>query len=198
MVKTQRCGWCGDDPLYVRYHDCEWGVPTRNRGELFELLMLEGLQAGLSWITVLRKRRHMRGALFAFCPELLVRMGDNDVVRLLADPGVIRHRGKVEALRTNAKQFLELDGDDSAVEFLWSFVDGATIVNRRRSLRHVPPSTPQSDAMARALKKKGFKFVGSTICYAFMQASGMVNDHVATCFRYAECNEPGAERRTIA
>jgi DNA-3-methyladenine glycosylase I len=198
MVKTLRCGWCGDDPLYVRYHDCEWGVPTRDRNELFELLMLEGQQAGLSWITVLRKRRHMRGVLFGFCPELLARMGDRDFARLLGDPGVIRHRGKLEALRTNAERFLELNSDGDAADFLWSFVEGRPVINRRRTLRNVPPTTPQSDAMSRALKQKGFKFVGSTICYAFMQAAGMVNDHVTTCFRHAQCNEPGAKRHTIA
>ncbi len=198
MVKSVRCAWCGEDPLYVRYHDLEWGVPTRDRDALFELLILEGMQAGLSWITVLRKRRHLRGVMFAFCPETLVRLGARDRVRLLADPGVIRHRGKLDAVQSNAARFIELDHFEGAAAFLWSFVDDAPQINRWRSGSQIPSTTPAAESMSRALKSRGFKFVGPTICYAFMQAAGMVNDHLATCFRHAQCNEPGAKRCVIA
>jgi DNA-3-methyladenine glycosylase I len=198
MVKSARCSWCGDDPLYVRYHDREWGVPTRQRGALFELLILEGMQAGLSWITVLRKRRHLRGALFGFCPETVARLGEADRARLLADPGVIRHRGKLDAVRLNAERFLELDRDGGAVEFLWSFVDDRPTVNRWLTREEVPATTPGAQAMSKALRSKGFKFVGPTICYAFMQASGMVNDHLIACFRHEQCNEPDAMRCVVA
>lgn len=197
MVKSARCTWCGDDPLYVRYHDLEWGVPARDRNALFELLILEGMQAGLSWITVLRKRRHLRSAMFAFCPETVARMGANDRERLLTDPGVIRHRGKLDAVQVNAKRFLELEREGGAVAFLWSFVDGAPIINRWRKRDQVPSTTPAAHAMSRALKHKGFKFVGPTICYAFMQSAGMVNDHVTSCFRHTECNEPDAKRCVV-
>lgn len=198
MVKSARCTWCGEDPLYVRYHDLEWGVPTRDRNALFELLVLEGMQAGLSWITVLRKRRHLRGALFAFCPETVVRLGANDQMRLMTDPGVIRHRGKLDAVRINAQRFLELDREGEVVAFLWSFVDGAPIVNRWRTREQVPATNPAARAMSRALKHKGFKFVGPTICYAFMQSAGMVNDHLTSCFRHAQCNERDAKRCVVA
>jgi DNA-3-methyladenine glycosylase I len=197
MVKTARCTWCGEDPLYVRYHDLEWGVPTRDNHQLFELLMLEGLQAGLSWITILRKRRHLQAALFAFRPELVVRMGPLDLERLLADPGVIRHRGKLEALRSNAERFLDLDAKEGAAQFLWSFVHDKPIVNRRKVAGKIPAMTVESDAMSRALKANGFKFVGSTICYAFMQSAGMVNDHLTSCFRHSECGAPEAKRCTV-
>src|SRR5512147_86 len=198
MVKSARCTWCGDDPLYVRYHDLEWGVPARDRNVLFELLILEGMQAGLSWITVLRKRRHLRGSMFAFCPETVVRMGANDRQRLLADPGVIRHRGKLDAVQINARRFLELEREGGAVAFLWSFVDGTPIVNRWRKREQVPSTTPVAQAMSRALKHKGFKFVGPTICYAFMQSAAMVNDHLTSCFRHTECNVPEAKRCVVA
>jgi DNA-3-methyladenine glycosylase I len=198
MVKKTRCTWCGDDPLYVRYHDVEWGVPTRERNALFELLALEGMQAGLSWITVLRKRRHLRGAMFAFCPETVARLGARDRSRLLADPGVIRHRGKLDAVQINAERFLELDRDGGAVEFLWSFVGDRPIVNRWRASKQIPAITPAAEAMSRALKQKGFKFVGPTICYAFMQASGMVNDHLTSCFRHPQVGAPDAKRCVVA
>jgi DNA-3-methyladenine glycosylase I len=198
MVKSARCTWCGDDPLYVRYHDLEWGIPARARNALFELLILEGMQAGLSWIAVLRKRRHLRAAMFAFCPETVVRMGANDRERLLTDPGVIRHRGKLDAVQSNAERFLELEREGGAVAFLWSFVDGTPVVNRWRTRDRVPSTTPAAEAMSRALKRKGFKFVGPTICYAFMQSAGMVNDHLTSCFRHAECNVPDAKRCVVA
>lgn len=185
VVKT-RCAWCGDDPLYVRYHDEEWGVPLHDSHALFELLMLEGMQAGLSWITVLRKRAHLRDVFFGFEPARLARMSDSEVDRALADPGVIRHRGKVRSLVTNARAYLTLEGEVGAGEYLWSFVRGAPVRNRWRSASEVPASTPESSAMSRALKGRGFVFVGPTICYAFMQAAGMVDDHLVACFRHGE------------
>ncbi len=181
----------------MRYHDEEWGVPTRDRNALFEMLVLEGMQAGLSWITVLRKRRHLRAALFALAPELVVRMGSLDIARLLADPGVIRHRGKLASVSHNAARFLELDRDAEAVTTLWSFVGGAPVVNRWHDSREVPATTPAAQLMSKALKKAGFKFVGPTICYAFMQASGMVNDHLLGCFRHAACQEPDTRRQLV-
>ena len=198
MVKSTRCSWCGEDSLYVRYHDLEWGVPTRDRNALFELLMLEGMQAGLSWITVLRKRRYLRGAMFAFCPETVARFGANDRARLLADPGVIRHRGKLDAVQVNAERFLALDHQGDAVGFLWSFVGDKPVINRWRVSRQIPATTSVSEAMSRALNAKGFKFVGPTICYAFMQAAGMVNDHLTSCFRHEQCNERDAKRCVVA
>jgi DNA-3-methyladenine glycosylase I len=198
MVKAQRrCTWCADDPLYIRYHDHEWGVPTYDRNALFEMLVLEGMQAGLSWITILRKRRHLRAALFALVPELVVRMDAKDVARLLADPGVIRHRGKLESVSHNAARFLDLDHNGTAVGLMWSFVGGQPVVNRWRNSSEVPASTEAAHAMSKALKKSGFKFVGPTTCYAFMQASGMVNDHLVDCFRHAACQRPGARRQLV-
>jgi DNA-3-methyladenine glycosylase I len=195
MVKTiRRCAWCGDDPLYVRYHDEEWGVPTFDRDALFELLMLESLQAGLSWITVLRKRRHLRAAMFGFCPELVARMGQTDFDRLVADSGVIRHRGKLESIANNARCFLELDRDGEAVASLWSHVGGEPVVNRWRTAGKIPAVDDGAVAMSKALKRAGFRFVGPTICYAFMQAAGMVNDHLVSCFRYRACQLPETRR----
>ncbi len=183
MVKV-RCGWCGSDPLYVRYHDREWGIPLRERNALFELLMLEGMQAGLSWITVLKKRREFDRVFAGFVPERLARWSSRDVLRALGEPGIIRHRGKIEAAVANARAYLELDRDGSAADYLWSFVGGAPVQNRWRSLREIPAHTPTAQAMSKALKGKGFKFVGPTICYAFMQAAGLVNDHLVDCFRH--------------
>ncbi len=179
-----RCGWCGADPLYVRYHDREWGIPLRDRNALFELLMLEGMQAGLSWITVLRKRREFDRVFEGFAPERVARWTARDVERALAEPGIIRHRGKIEAVVANARAYLELDRDGEAVEHLWSFVDGAPVQNRWQRLKQIPAHTPAAVAMSKALKGKGFKFVGPTICYAFMQAGGLVNDHLVDCFRH--------------
>ena len=161
-------------------------MPTFDRDALFELLMLESLQAGLSWITVLRKRRHLRAAMFGFCPELVARMGQTDFDRLVADSGVIRHRGKLESIANNARCFLELDRDGEAVASLWSHVGGKPVVNRWRTAGKIPAVGDGAVAMSRALKRAGFRFVGPTICYAFMQAVGMVNDHTTNCFRYAE------------
>lgn len=179
-----RCGWVSDDPLYQQYHDKEWGRPLRDDQALFELLSLEGFQAGLSWITVLRKREHYRKVYDGFDPKKIARWTPAKVEKLLADPGIIRHRGKIEASIGNARAYLELlDREGSFAKFLWSFVDGKPKKNRPKSLKDVPARSPESDAMSKALQKAGFKFVGSTICYAFMQASGMVDDHVEGCHR---------------
>ncbi len=187
MHEKARCGWCGDDPLYVRYHDEEWGVPERDDDRLFEMLVLEGAQAGLSWITVLRKRERYRELFHGFDIARVARMTTRDVERILNDDGprtVIRHRGKIESAISNAKCAIAVQKEiGSLAEYLWSFVGGEVIVNRPKTLNDVPANTPESDAMSKALKKCGFKFVGSTICYAFMQATGMVDDHVVGCWR---------------
>ncbi len=182
-----RCGWVTNDPLYENYHDEEWGRPLRDDRALFELLTLEGCQAGLSWITVLRKREHYRKVYDGFDAEKIARYRPAKLEKLLADPGIIRHRGKIEASVTNARAYLELlDREGSFSKFVWGFVDGKPRRNRPRSLKDVPAKTAESDAMSKALQKAGFKFVGSTICYAFMQASGMVDDHVVGCHRRKE------------
>jgi DNA-3-methyladenine glycosylase I len=183
----QRCGWVTQDPLYIAYHDNEWGMPETDRQKLFEMICLEGQQAGLSWITVLKKRENYRRAFHHFNPEAVARMTPDDIERLLQDPGIIRHRGKVTAIIGNARSLLamEQNGEDF-VQFVWSFVDGQPIINRAASLGEVPVTTPASDALSKALKKRGFKFVGSTICYSFMQACGLVNDHLTTCFCHPE------------
>lgn len=182
---VERCGWVGDDRLYEAYHDEEWGVPVRDPRVLFEFLLLEGAQAGLSWITVLKKRARYREVFDGFEPQLIATYDDARKAALLADPGIIRNRAKVDAAVINARAWLALqDAGVDPVEWLWSFVGGQPRQNRRQSLAEVPASTAESDAMSKALKARGFKFVGSTICYAFMQAVGMVNDHVAGCHRY--------------
>ena len=184
-MKTKRCDWCGDDPLYVRYHDDEWGVPEHDDQKLFELLLLEGAQAGLSWITVLRKRESYRAAFDNFDAKLLARYDATDVARLLANPGIVRNRLKVSSAIGNARAFLETRAEFGSFDaYLWHFVDGRPIRNKWRSMAEVPAKTAISDRMSKDLKKRGFKFVGSTICYAFMQASGMVNDHLQHCHRY--------------
>ena len=187
MSKIKRCAWCGDDPLYVAYHDEEWGVPEHDDGRLFEMLLLEGAQAGLSWITVLRKRESYREAFGGFDAERMARYDKRKLERLLANPGIVRNRLKVEAFRKNARAYLALRDELGSFDgYLWSFVGGEPVRNRFRSLKQIPAKTAQSDAMSKDLKKRGFTFVGSTICYAFMQATGMVNDHVVSCFRYDE------------
>jgi DNA-3-methyladenine glycosylase I len=178
-----RCGWEGTDPLYVGYHDTEWGVPERDPRRLFELLILEGAQAGLSWSTILRKRDGYRQAFAGFDPVLVARFDDDDVARCMADPGIVRNRAKITSTVGNAQAWLELD-DPAA--FLWGFVDGAPVQNSWTSLGELPAATPASEAMSKALKKRGFRFVGPTICYALMQSCGLVNDHLTGCFRYAE------------
>ena len=177
-----RCGWVTNDPLYERYHDKEWGRPLRDDRALFELLTLEGCQAGLSWITVLRKREHYRKVYDGFDAHKIARYTPAKLARLLADPGIIRHRGKIEASVGNARAYLDLvEREGSFAKFVWSVVGGKPRRNRPRTLKDVPAKTVESDALSKALAKQGFKFVGSTICYAFMQASGMVDDHVAGC-----------------
>lgn len=183
-----RCSWCGDDPLYQSYHDREWGVPLHDDHRLFEMLILEGAQAGLSWITILRKREAYRAAFDDFDPAKIARYRQARIEKLLRNPGIVRNRLKIEGAVKNAKAYLkileEVGGFDA---FLWQFVEGKPITSMRKSIKEVPASTPESDAMSKALKKRGFTFVGSTICYAFMQAVGMVNDHTTDCFRYKEC-----------
>lgn len=180
-----RCGWVSEDPLYRAYHDEEWGVPVRDEHRLFEYLLLEGAQAGLSWFTVLKKRAHYREVFEGFDPERVARFDEVRKAALLADPGIIRNRAKVDAAVINARAWLAMreEGIDP-VDWLWAFVGGQPVVNSPRTLADVPASTPVSDAMSKALRARGFKFVGSTICYAFMQAVGMVDDHTVDCFRH--------------
>lgn len=185
----ERCPWCEGFELYREYHDQEWGVPLHDDRALFELLILEGAQAGLSWSTVLKKREHYRKVFDEFVPEFISRYDDQKVADLLADPGIIRNRAKVAATIQNAKAYLVIKADGQTFnDFLWGFVDGKPIQNNWKSMADVPAKTPQSDEMSKALMRAGFKFVGSTICYAFMQASGMVNDHLLSCPRHSEVN----------
>lgn len=184
-MQMERCPWCEGFDLYREYHDKEWGIPLRDDRALFELLILEGAQAGLSWSTVLKKRERYRKVFDGFRPELIAQYDDNKVTELLSDPGIIRNRAKLAATIQNAKAFLAITGGGhSFSDFLWSVVDGIPIQNAWTSLAEVPANTPQSDEMSKRLRRAGFKFVGSTICYAFMQASGMVNDHLVTCPRH--------------
>jgi DNA-3-methyladenine glycosylase I len=179
---VQRCAWVpADDPLYVAYHDDEWGVPQRDERTLFELLNLEGQQAGLSWATILRKREGYRAAFADWDVDAIARFGERDVERLVRDASIIRHRGKIEAVIANARATQELDVPLG--ELLWSFVDGETKVNGYRTLDELPASTAESTAMSKELKRRGFRFVGPTTCYAFMQAAGLVDDHTVDCFR---------------
>lgn len=183
----ERCAWAGNDPLYIAYHDNEWGVPSHDDRHLFEMLILEGAQAGLSWITILRKRENYRRAFANWDAKKIARFDERDVARLMNDAGIVRNRLKVAAAIDNAKAFLKVREEfGSFDQYIWQFVNGAPIQNQRRSLRDLPPSTRESDAMSRDLKQRGFRFVGTTICHAFMQAVGMVNDHVTTCFRHAQ------------
>lgn len=184
-MQDQRCGWCGDDPLYVAYHDTDWGVPEWDGRALWEKLILDGFQAGLSWITILRKRESFRTAFAGFRPEIIATWGEPEVQRLLADPGIVRHRGKIEATITGAQAYLRIERREGFAPFLWNFVGGSPVQNRRASMAEVPTQTPESAAMSKALKAEGFKFCGPTIVYAFMQATGMVNDHMITCPSHA-------------
>ncbi len=182
-----RCSWCGDDPLYVAYHDEEWGVPVHDDQTLFEFLTLESAQAGLSWITVLRKRENYRKAFAGFDPVKVARFSEDKIEKLLLDPGIVRNRLKVVAAVNNARLFLEVQKEFGSFDkYIWSFVGGKPIKNKFRELKEVAATTPESDALSKDLKKRGFKFVGSTIMYAHMQATGMVNDHMVSCFRYNE------------
>jgi len=183
----QRCAWAGTDPLYVAYHDEEWGVPCHDDRRLFEMLVLEGAQAGLAWITILRKREGYRRAFDGFLPERVARYGEAERARLLADPGIVRNRLKVDAAIGNARAFLDVVGSHGTFDrYLWDFVDGRPLVNRWREQAQVPASTPLSQRLSRDLRRRGFRFVGGTICYSFMQAVGMVNDHLVGCFRHRQ------------
>ena len=182
-----RCAWAGDVPIYVAYHDTEWGVPEWNGRALWEKLILDGFQAGLSWITILRKRENFRAAFQDFDPEVIARWGEAEVTRCLADPGIIRHRGKIEATIGNARAYLEMGGAAPFAEFCWSYVDGTPRQNRWASMAEVPAATPVSTQMSKDLRKRGFKFCGPTIVYAWMQACGLVNDHTTACPRHADC-----------
>ena len=183
-----RCAWPGDDPLYLAYHDEEWGVPVHDDRILFEFLTLEGAQAGLSWITILRKREAYRRAFSNFEPSRVARFNTPKIERLLQNPGIVRNRLKIEAAVSNAKAFLKVQKEFGSFDrYLWRFVGGKPIQNRWKSMKEIPAKTAESDAMSKDLKKRGFKFVGSTICYAHMQATGLVNDHTTACFRYREC-----------
>ncbi|MZR15217.1 DNA-3-methyladenine glycosylase I [Maritimibacter sp. DP07] len=176
-----RCSWCGEDPLYVAYHDTEWGVPEYDGRALWEKLILDGFQAGLSWITILRKRDNFRTAFAGFRPEVIADWGEDEVAWLLADEGIIRHRGKIEATIGNARAYLDMGGAAAFSERMWSYVDGAPLVNRFASQAEIPASTPLSTQLSKDLKAAGFKFCGPTIVYAWMQACGLVNDHVLGC-----------------
>ena len=183
-----RCEWVpGSDPLYVAYHDEEWGVPEHDDRTLFELLTLEGAQAGLSWITILRKRDGYRRLFAGFEPEAVAGFDERHVDELLADPSIVRNRAKVESTVANARGVLAVQVEFGSLDaYLWRVVDGAPLVGRWRTLAELPAETPESKAMSKDLKRRGFRFVGPTVCYAFMQAAGLVNDHVMSCFRYAE------------
>ncbi len=185
---AKRCTWCGDDPLYVSYHDEEWGVPVYDDDTLFEFLILEGAQAGLSWITILRKREGYRKLFDGFNAEKIARYTDRKLDKLLQDPAIIRNRLKVYGARKNARAFLDLrEKMGSFSDYWWNFIDGKPIQNRWKRGSDLPATTPLSDSISKDLKKRGFTFVGSTIVYAHMQATGMVNDHTVDCFRHREC-----------
>lgn len=187
-MALERCPWCGEDPLYQHYHDTEWGVPLHDDRALFEFLTLEGAQAGLSWITILRKRDNYRAAFDNFDATKIARYTARKVDKLLQDPGIVRNRLKVESTVSNARAFLETQAAFGSFDrYLWDFVDGQPIVNRFTSLKQVPASTPLAEKLSKDLKKRGFRFVGPTIVYAHMQATGMVNDHLVGCHRHKVC-----------
>lgn len=188
MPQTSKaCPWPGEDPLYRRYHNEEWGRPELDDRALYEKLVLDGFQAGLSWITILRKRENFRDAFEGFDPERVVRFTPKKVEKLLANPGIIRHRGKIEGAISNARAWLEIMEEDGFSHFIWGFVDHKPLQNRWQSMKDVPAETEMSRALSKALKKRGFKFCGPTIVYAFAQAVGMVNDHIISCPQHKEC-----------
>jgi DNA-3-methyladenine glycosylase I len=193
-AKLERCPWAGADPLYIAYHDEEWGVPKTDSRALFEKLVLEGFQAGLAWITILRKREAFRAAFDNFDAEIMAGYGKRKVASLLKDAGIVRHRGKIEAAISNAKAVLELEEGPGFSRFLWSFVDGKPTQNAYRRMADIPPETAQSRALSKALKERGFRFCGPTTLHAFMQSVGMVNDHLVSCPRHAECGKLGQKR----
>ncbi len=192
MSEPTRCPWCGDDPLYRAYHDHEWGVPCHDEGRLFEMLILEGAQAGLAWITILRKREGYRRAFDGFDPKIMARYDEARIVALLSDPGIVRNRLKVRAAVTNARALLDLhDRGQTLDQLLWGFVDGVPRQNAWTDQTLLPARTAESDAMSKALKALGFTFVGSTICYALMQSVGLVNDHTPGCYRHPQLGGAG-------
>jgi DNA-3-methyladenine glycosylase I len=185
MSSPQRCTWCAGSDLQTAYHDREWGVPVHDDRKLFEFLVLEGAQAGLSWDTILKKRENYRRAFAGFDPRKVARFDRAKRAALMKNPGIVRNRLKIESAVTNAQAFLAVQREFGSFDrYVWRFVGGKPLRNRRRTTKDVPASTPESDAMSRGLKQRGFRFVGSTICYAFMQATGMVNDHLVTCYRH--------------
>lgn len=190
----ERCGWPGDDPLYVAYHDTEWGVPEYDSRALWEKLILDGFQAGLSWITILRKRENFREAFAGFDPNVVAGWGEPEVTRLLQNPGIIRHRGKIEATITNARAWQEIEAQQGFDRFLWEYVGGKPIQNAWASQQEVPTQTALSEQISKDLKKAGFRFCGPTIVYAFMEAVGMVNDHIVSCHRHGPVAEMGKSR----
>ncbi|NKB29167.1 MAG: DNA-3-methyladenine glycosylase I [Rhodobacteraceae bacterium] len=183
---NERCDWCGDDPLYVAYHDTEWGVPERDSRALWEKLILDGFQAGLAWITILKKRESFRAAFQGFDPNVIAGWGEAEVTRLLADPGIVRHRGKIEATISNARAWQKIEAEQGFDTFLWSYVGGTPLVNHPKTMADVPAQTALSQQVSKDLKKAGFKFCGPTIVYAFMQASGLINDHMVGCARHEQ------------
>ncbi|WP_293648671.1 DNA-3-methyladenine glycosylase I [uncultured Pantoea sp.] len=187
----QRCGWVTEDPLYLAYHDREWGIAQNNKQALFEMLCLEGQQAGLSWITVLKKRENYRRAFHAFDPQAVSQMDDEDLARLMQDSGLIRHRGKLTAIINNARAYLAMEakGEDFA-RFVWGFVDNQPVVHHFANYKEVPTTSEQAIALSKALKQRGFKFVGPTICYSFMQACGLISDHQTNCFCHPDTFYP--------
>ncbi len=188
MTEITRCSWCGDDPLYQQYHDNEWGVPCRDDKKLFEFVLLEGAQAGLSWITILRKREAYRSAFADFDVQKVAAFTEKDVERLMSDAGIVRNRLKIASAISNARLFIEIQKEfGSFSDYFWGYVDNQPIVNRWATLGEIPATTELSDLIAKDMKKRGFKFFGSTICYAHMQAMGLVNDHCLDCFRYSQC-----------
>lgn len=181
-----RCDWCGADPVYVAYHDEEWGVPEYDSRALWEKLVLDGFQAGLAWITILRKRDAFREAFEGFDPEVIASWGETEVERLLGNPGIVRHRGKIEATIGNARAWIAMEEKEGFDQFIWDYVNGTPLVNRFESMADVPPSTDMSAKMSKDLKKAGFKFCGPTIVYAWLEATGVVNDHLVGCHRHKE------------
>jgi DNA-3-methyladenine glycosylase I len=187
MAEPERCTWSGDDPLYVDYHDAEWGRPDTNSRALWEKLILDGFQAGLAWITILRKREGFRSAFDGFEPAKIARYSEKKIERLLADPGIVRHRGKIEATIGNAKAYLKIEEREGFDRFLWQFYDFKPLQNQWETMGDVPAETPVSKEMSKALKAEGFKFCGPTIVYAFSQACGLVNDHMVCCPQHEQC-----------
>ncbi len=185
MPSPIRCGWCGTDPLYVAYHDTEWGVPEYDGRALWEKLILDGFQAGLSWITILRKRDAFRAAFQGFDPAIIATWDEAEITRCLADPGIVRHRGKIAATITNARAYLDLGGAEAFSARMWRYVDGAPLQNDWPDLAAVPAFTPLSEQVSKDLRRAGFRFCGPTITYAWMQATGLVNDHITPCHRHA-------------